>query len=68
MGDQVDNSALLKNKAVNSILWASWPGQDGGPGPMQLITGKKSPASYTSLAITDTNLRSNGLDTGSLYP
>ena len=77
MGDQVDNSALLQNKAVNSILWASWPGQEGGSGLMQLITGKKSPAgrlpvtqypaSYTSLAMTDMNLRPAGSNPGRTY-
>ncbi|KAK0752952.1 beta-xylosidase [Schizothecium vesticola] len=77
MGDQVDNSALLKNKGVNSILWASWPGQEGGSGIMQLIMGTKSPAgrlpvtqypaSYTSLAMTDMNLRPGGSNPGRTY-
>jgi len=77
MGDQVDNSPLLKNKGVGSILWASWPGQEGGSGLMQLITGKKSPAgrlpvtqypsSYTSLAMTDMNLRPSGSNPGRTY-
>ncbi|KAK4445895.1 glycoside hydrolase family 3 protein [Podospora aff. communis PSN243] len=70
MGDQVDNTPLLKNKAVSSILWASWPGMEGGTGLMQLITGKKSPAgrlpvtqypaSYSSVPMTDMNLRPSG--------
>ncbi|KAM7216124.1 beta-xylosidase [Rhypophila decipiens] len=69
MGDQVDNTPLLSNKGVSAIMWASWPGQEGGSGIMQLITGKKAPAgrlpvtqypsSYTSLAMTDMNLRPN---------
>ncbi|KAK1756734.1 beta-xylosidase [Echria macrotheca] len=77
MGDQVDNSALLQNKGVNSILWASWPGQEGGSGIMQLISGKKSPAgrlpvtqypaNYTTLPMTDMNLRPSGSNPGRTY-
>lgn len=44
LGDQLDNSPLLRTEGVNSILWTSWPGQDGGTAVMQLITGAKSPA------------------------
>ena len=77
MGDQVDNSPLLRNTRVGAILWASWPGQEGGSGLMQLITGKKSPAgrlpvtqypsNYTSLAMTDMNLRPAGSNPGRTY-
>ncbi|KAF4497411.1 exo-1,4-beta-xylosidase bxlB [Fusarium agapanthi] len=43
LGDQVDDTALLKNK-INSILWVNYPGQDGGTAVMDLLTGHKSPA------------------------
>jgi beta-D-xylosidase 4 len=62
MGDLVDNSPLLSLKGVNSILWASWPGQDGGPAVMTIATGAKAvagrlpatqyPSNYTNLAMT----------------
>ncbi|KAI3325587.1 beta-xylosidase [Xylariaceae sp. AK1471] len=77
MGDQVDNTPLLTMPGLNSILWASWPGQDGGPALMSLITGAKAPAgrlpvtqypaSYTSLAMTDMTLRPGGSNPGRTY-
>jgi len=73
MGDQVDNTPILQNKGINSILWANWPGQDGGEAVMQLISGAKSPAgrlpvtqypaNYTELVpMTEMNLRPNKTD------
>ena len=77
MGDQVDNTPILGLESVNSILWASWPGQDGGPAVMSVISGAKAPAgrlpvtqypaSYTSLAMTDMNLRPGGSNPGRTY-
>jgi beta-D-xylosidase 4 len=77
LGDQVDNTPLLQNRAVSSILWASWPGMEGGSGLMQLITGKKAPAgrlpvtqypaAYTSVPMTDMNLRPTGSNPGRTY-
>ncbi|KAI8626685.1 beta-xylosidase [Xylariaceae sp. FL1651] len=77
MGDQVDNTPLLTMTGLNSILWASWPGQDGGPAVMSLITGAKAPAgrlpvtqypaNYTSLAMTDMTLRPSGSNPGRTY-
>jgi beta-D-xylosidase 4 len=76
-GDQLDNTPLLANKGVSSIVWASWPGQDGGTAVMQIISGMKSPAgrlpvtqypsNYTQLAMTDMNLRPNGTNPGRTY-
>lgn len=69
MGDQVDNTPFLELKGVNSILWANWPGQDGGPAVMSIINGTHAPAgrlpvtqypaSYTDLPMTDMNMRPN---------
>ncbi|KAF4448555.1 hypothetical protein F53441_8032 [Fusarium austroafricanum] len=44
LGDQVDDTPLLKNKQINSILWVNYPGQDGGTAVMDIITGRKAPA------------------------
>ncbi|KAM0224126.1 hypothetical protein ACHAQD_002500 [Fusarium lateritium] len=44
LGNQVDDTPLLKNKGVNSILWHNYPGQDGGTALMDIVTGRKSPA------------------------
>jgi len=77
MGDQVDNTPLLTDKGVNSVLWASWPGQEGGSGVMQIISGVKAPAgrlpvtqypaNYTSVPMTDMNLRPGGSNPGRTY-
>ncbi|KAH7186172.1 glycoside hydrolase superfamily [Fusarium flagelliforme] len=44
LGDQVDDTPLLKNKAVNSILWVNFPAQEGGTAVIDLITGRSAPA------------------------
>ncbi|KAL8295568.1 hypothetical protein RB597_009295 [Gaeumannomyces tritici] len=44
MGDQLDGTPLLANAGVGAVLWASWPGQDGGPAVMRLLSGAASPA------------------------
>ncbi|KAL0471496.1 glycoside hydrolase superfamily [Neurospora intermedia] len=78
MGDQLDNTPLLAAKAVNSILWANWPGQDGGKAVMQILTGLKSPAgrlpvmqypaNYTAaVPMTDMNLRPSDKLPGRTY-
>jgi len=77
MGDQLDNTPLLTNKGVSSVLWASWPGQDGGTAVMQIISGMKSPAgrlpvtqypaNYTALPMTDMSLRPNSSNPGRTY-
>jgi len=78
LGDQLDDTPLLQLDEVSSILWANWPGQDGGVAIMQLITGEKSPAgrlpvtqypsSYTDLIpMTDMNLRPTSQYPGRTY-
>ena len=77
LGDQVDNTPLLENKAVNAIVWTNWPGQDGGPAILSVVTGAKAPAgrlpvtqypaNYTALPMTDMNLRPKGQNPGRTY-
>ncbi|KAK0710505.1 glycoside hydrolase superfamily [Apiosordaria backusii] len=55
MGDQLDNTPLLSNPKINAILWANWPGQDGGTAVMQLVTGIKSPAGRLPVTQYPTN-------------
>ncbi|KAG6034696.1 hypothetical protein E4U41_006431 [Claviceps citrina] len=43
-GGQVDDAPLLQNSNVNSILWAGYPGQDGGSAVRDVLTGDASPA------------------------
>jgi beta-D-xylosidase 4 len=77
LGDMVDNSPLLKMEGVNSIIWANWPGQDGGSAVMQVVSGAHAvagrlpitqyPASYTNLSMLDMNLRPGGNSPGRTY-
>jgi len=77
MGDMLDNTPLLANKGVNSILWASWPGQDGGPAVLDILSGRRSvagrlpvtqyPANYISLPMTSMELRPSGSLPGRTY-
>ncbi|KAJ3041926.1 hypothetical protein HDV00_008435 [Rhizophlyctis rosea] len=77
LGDQLDDTPILNMKSVNSILWANWPGMDGGTAVIQLIAGEKSPsgrlpvtqypASYTSIPLTSMDLRPTGSYPGRTY-
>jgi len=77
LGDQVDNTPLLENKGVHGIVWANWPGQDGGPAVLSVVSGAHAPAGrlpvtqypagYTALAMTDMNLRPQGANPGRTY-
>jgi beta-D-xylosidase 4 len=77
MGDMLDNTPILTNKGVRSILWASWPGQDGGPAVLDVISGATAvagrlpvtqyPTNYTNLPMTDMNLRPGNNNPGRTY-
>lgn len=43
-GGQVDDTDLLSNANVNSLLWAGYPGQDGGNALYDVLSGVSSPA------------------------
>lgn len=44
MGEQCDDSLLLSNPNVSSIVWAGYPGMLGGQALINIITGKTAPA------------------------
>lgn len=44
LGDQLDDTPLLNNDAVNAILWAGYPSQDGGSAVFDILTGAVAPA------------------------
>lgn len=77
-GGQLDDSELLRNKSVNALLWAGYPGQDGGYAILDVLNGKKSvagrlpitqyPASYArDVNIFDMALKPNGSFPGRTY-
>ena len=77
-GGQVDDSALLANPNVRAILWAGYPGQEGGNAIFDILTGKASvagrlpitqyPANYTNeVTMYQMNLRPNGSYPGRTY-
>jgi beta-D-xylosidase 4 len=43
-GGQIDSSPLANNPNISAIVWAGYPGQDGGSAIMDIITGKVAPA------------------------
>lgn len=43
-GGQIDSSPLANNPNISAILWAGYPGQDGGPAIFDILTGKVAPA------------------------
>jgi xylan 1,4-beta-xylosidase len=68
LGGQLDDTPLLANKNISGVLWAGYPGQDGGTAVLDIITGKAAPAgrlpvtqypaSYVhEVPLTDMNLR-----------
>ncbi|RYP69886.1 hypothetical protein DL771_005829 [Monosporascus sp. 5C6A] len=55
LGDQLDDSELLAADWASAILWASWPGQDGGTAVMNLIRGEVAPAGRLSITMYPSN-------------
>jgi beta-D-xylosidase 4 len=78
MGTHVDDTPLLSLPNVKAILWAGYPGQDGGTAVMNIITGAASaagrlpvtvyPSSYTNQApYMNMALRPSGSYPGRTY-
>ncbi|CAK7213677.1 hypothetical protein SEUCBS140593_001926 [Sporothrix eucalyptigena] len=44
LGTHVDDTLLLSMPNVKAILWAGYPGQDGGTAVMNILLGKTAPA------------------------
>ncbi|RAO71454.1 uncharacterized protein BHQ10_007466 [Talaromyces amestolkiae] len=77
-GGQVDDTALLQNPNVSAIIWAGYPGQNGGNALLDVLSGAKSvagrlpvtqyPADYTSqTSIFNPALRPNDTFPGRTY-
>jgi beta-D-xylosidase 4 len=70
-GGQIDDSTLVSNSGVDAIVWAGYPGQDGGTAINNILVGISSPAGRlpitqypadyaNDVSIFDMNLRPDG--------
>jgi beta-D-xylosidase 4 len=76
-GDILDNTPILSHPGINSLIWANWPGQDGGPAVMNVISGAVAaagrlpitqyPANYTENSMLDMSLRPTDTIPGRTY-
>ena len=78
LGTSLDNTPLLGNENINSILWAGYPGMFGGQAALDIITGRVAPAgrlaitqypaNYTNqVPMTDMSMRPNSKNPGRTY-
>jgi len=73
-GGQLDDSALLSNAKVNSLLWAGYPGQSGGNPMTDILDGTRAPAGrlpitqYPAAYISNVSLFNRSLRPSSTNP
>ncbi|KAI1504934.1 glycoside hydrolase family 3 protein [Biscogniauxia marginata] len=78
MGTMVDSSELVAEAGVDALLWAGYPGQDGGAAIVSMLTGQVAPAgrlpvtqypaSYVDqVPMTNMNLQSGAGNPGRTY-
>lgn len=74
MGTMIDSSSLLTNRGVNGIIWAGYPGQDGGTAIFNILTGKTAPAGrlpitqYPSDYVNEVSMNNMNLHPGANNP
>ncbi|KAJ9131735.1 glycoside hydrolase family 3 protein [Pleurostoma richardsiae] len=77
-GGQIDSTPIKDNPNISSLLWAGYPGQDGGTAIFDIITGNAAPAgrlpvtqypaSYIAqVPMTDMTLRPGPTSPGRTY-
>ncbi|KAI0909183.1 glycoside hydrolase family 3 protein [Ustulina deusta] len=78
LGDQNDDTPLLTNNNVSAVIWAGFPGQDGGTAVFDILTGKSAPAGrlpttmypadyVNQVPLTDMSLRPSSSNPGRTY-
>jgi beta-D-xylosidase 4 len=73
-GGQIDSSPLANNPNISALLWAGYPGQDGGPAIFDILTGKAAPAGrlpqtqYPSSYIKEVSMTNMALRPGPNTP
>ncbi|PSN63439.1 glycoside hydrolase [Corynespora cassiicola Philippines] len=73
-GGQVDSSPIVNNPNISALIWAGYPGQDGGVALFDIITGKAAPAGrlpltqYPSTYINDVPMTDMTLRPGPSSP
>ncbi|KAI1080205.1 glycoside hydrolase family 3 protein [Whalleya microplaca] len=78
MGTMVDSSELVAEDGVDSLLWAGYPGQDGGAAVVSILLGEIAPAGrlpvtqypgdyVNQVPMTDMNLQSGTGSPGRTY-
>lgn len=78
LGDQNDDTPLLTDDNVSAILWAGFPGQDGGTAVFDILTGTTAPAGrlpttvypaeyVDQVPMTDMSLRPSESNPGRTY-
>ncbi|KAI0432351.1 glycoside hydrolase family 3 protein [Xylaria sp. FL1042] len=78
LGDQNDETPLLTNSNVSAVVWAGFPGQDGGTAVFDILTGKSAPAGrlpttnypadyVNQVPLTDMTLRPSSSNPGRTY-
>ncbi|KAL6818094.1 glycoside hydrolase family 3 protein [Trichoderma sp. SZMC 28013] len=77
-GGQVDDSSLLQNSNVKGLLWMGYPGQEFGPGLIDILSGVAAPAGrlpvtqypadyINQVPMTDQSLRPSSSNPGRTY-
>ena len=78
MGDQLDDTPFITNPNVSAIVWGGYPGQDGGPALIDIVTGVQAPAGrlpvtqypkdyVNQVPMTDMTLRPGPTNPGRTY-
>jgi beta-D-xylosidase 4 len=73
-GGQIDSSPLVNNPNISALLWAGYPGQDGGPAILDILTGKAAPAGrlpqtqYPSSYVSEVSMTNMALRPGENNP